>query len=187
MAIPRPLKVFRTHLGFFDTVIASPSMKAALEAWGTRQNLFHEGLAEITNDPKAVMAALAKPGVVLRRAAGSSDQFSENPSLPALRATKRPRPRRPPVSTRCRCPNRKPSRPTAASSTLPKGAGRTPDRGAQDAGRIVETPRRRRSRRGACETRFRQTPPRGRRTAPTGTARLRPRTERAKMNELFFQ
>lgn len=87
--MPRELKVFRTHLGFFDTVIAAPSMKAALEAWGTKQNLFHEKLAEVTNDPKAVMAALAKPGVVLRRAAGSNDAFSEDPSLPMVRAVKK--------------------------------------------------------------------------------------------------
>lgn len=89
MPPPRPLKVFRTHLGFFDTVVAAPSQKAALEAWGAKQNLFHEGLAEITNDPKAVMAALAKPGVVLRRAAGSNDQFSENPDLPMIRSARR--------------------------------------------------------------------------------------------------
>ena len=56
---------------------------------GRAQNLFHEGLAAITDDPKAVMAALAKPGVVLRRAAGSNDPFSENPGLPAVRGVKR--------------------------------------------------------------------------------------------------
>jgi hypothetical protein len=89
MAAPRPLKVFRTHLGFFDTIVAAPSMKAALDAWGAKQNLFHSGLAEVTNDPKAVMAALAKPGVVLRRAAGSNDQFAEDPTLPVLRVAKR--------------------------------------------------------------------------------------------------
>jgi hypothetical protein len=88
MAPPRPLKVFRTHLGFFDTIIAAPSMKAALEAWGAKQNLFHSGLAEITNDPKAVMAALARPGVVLRRAAGSNEQFTEDPGLPVVRAAR---------------------------------------------------------------------------------------------------
>lgn len=86
--MPRELKVFRTHLGFFDTIIAAPSMKAALEAWRTKQNLFHDKLAAITNDPKAVMAALAKPGVVLRRAAGSNDPFTEDPSLPIVRAAK---------------------------------------------------------------------------------------------------
>jgi hypothetical protein len=89
MVATRPLKVFRTHLGFFDTIVAVPSMKAALEAWGAKQNLFHEGLAEVTNDPKAVMAALAKPGVVLRRAAGSGAAFTEDPDLPMLRATRR--------------------------------------------------------------------------------------------------
>ncbi len=86
--MPRELKVFRTHLGFFDTIIAAPSMKAALDAWRTKQNLFHEKLAAVTNDPKAVMAALAKPGVVLRRAAGSNDAFTEDPNLPIVRAAK---------------------------------------------------------------------------------------------------
>jgi colicin import membrane protein len=85
----RPLKVFRTHLGFFDTIVAVPSMKAALDAWGVKQNLFQGKLAELTNDPKAVMAALAKPGVVLRRAAGSNDQFTENPDLPMVRIAKK--------------------------------------------------------------------------------------------------
>jgi hypothetical protein len=89
MAANRPLKVFRTHLGFFDTIVAAPSMKAALDAWGVTQNLFHSKLAEITNDPKSVMAALAKPGVVLRRPAGSNDAFTENPDLPMVRVAKR--------------------------------------------------------------------------------------------------
>ena len=80
------LKVFQTTSGFFETVVAAPSQKAALEAWGVRQNLFGEGMASVTEDAKAVSAALAHPGVVLRRAVGSKGAFeldaSEPPTLP---------------------------------------------------------------------------------------------------------
>jgi hypothetical protein len=55
-----------------------------LKAWGSRQNLFREGVASETKDPQAVAAALAKPGVVLRRAVGSDAPFSENPGLPQI-------------------------------------------------------------------------------------------------------
>ena len=52
---------------FFDLPIAAPSMKAALEAWGSNLNLFHKGLAREVDDPDIVAATLAKPGVVLQR------------------------------------------------------------------------------------------------------------------------
>ena len=84
----RPLKVFRAHLGFYDSVVAKPSRKAALEAWGSRRDLFREGFAEETNDPEPVKAALARPGVVLRRAFGSPDPFLETPAPPKLRGVK---------------------------------------------------------------------------------------------------
>ncbi len=80
----RPLKVFRAHLGFYDTAVAAPSRAAALKAWGSRQNLFREGVASETKDPQAVSAALAKPGVVLRRPVGSNAPFNENPGLPQI-------------------------------------------------------------------------------------------------------
>ena len=82
--MPRVLKVFRAHLGFYDTAVAAPSRAAALKAWGSRQNLFREGVASETQDPQAVTAALAKPGVVLRRPVGSNAPFSENPGLPQI-------------------------------------------------------------------------------------------------------
>ena len=78
------LKVFRTHLGFYDAVVAAPSRKAALAAWGSKQDMFRAGFASETNEADIRKAALAKPGIVLRRAAGSKDAFSENPSLPRL-------------------------------------------------------------------------------------------------------
>jgi hypothetical protein len=81
----RALKVFQAHLGFFDTVVAAPSKKAALEAWGSRQDLFHTGLASVAEDRDAIRSALAQPGLVLKRAAGSKDPFVAEPGLPKVK------------------------------------------------------------------------------------------------------
>ncbi len=78
----RKLKIYTTSAGFFDLAVAAPSMKAALEAWGSTTNLFHQGFAKELDDPDTVAAAMARPGVVLRRAVGSSDPFSEDARLP---------------------------------------------------------------------------------------------------------
>ena len=78
----RKLKTYQTSLGFFDLAIAAPSMKAALQAWGSKTNLFHQGFAKETDDPAIVAATFAKPGVVLRRPVGSDGTFSEHAELP---------------------------------------------------------------------------------------------------------
>lgn len=78
----RKLKTYQTSLGFYDQAIAAPSMKAALEAWGAESNLFHQGVAKETTDPKVVAATMAKPGVVLRRPVGSDGPFAEDAALP---------------------------------------------------------------------------------------------------------
>jgi colicin import membrane protein len=78
----RKLKTYQTSLGFFDLAIAAPSMKAALEAWGSNSNLFHQGVAKESSDPKAIAAAMSKPGVVLRRPVGSNGSFKEHAHLP---------------------------------------------------------------------------------------------------------
>jgi colicin import membrane protein len=78
----RKLKTYQTSLGFYDLAIAAPSMKAALEAWGAGSNLFHQGMAKETDDPDVVATAMAKPGVVLRRPAGSDGCFAEHSELP---------------------------------------------------------------------------------------------------------
>ena len=52
----RALKVFRTPIGFHDAYVAAPSQKAALEAWGVRQDLFKEGQAAVADDPAAQAA-----------------------------------------------------------------------------------------------------------------------------------
>ena len=61
------LKVFSAQLGFYEAVVAAPSQKAALAAWGIHQNLFADGTAHLTQDAAARQAALAQPGVVLQR------------------------------------------------------------------------------------------------------------------------
>ena len=100
----RKLKTFTTSAGFFDLAVAAPSMKAALEAWGSRSNLFQHGFAKVSEDPKIVAATMAHPGVVLRRPVGSTGAFSEHAELPkdlptgaakrppAKRSTTRPEP-----------------------------------------------------------------------------------------------
>src|SRR3954470_7534098 len=54
----RKLKTFQTSLGFFDQAIAAPTMKAALEAWGTKTNLFHQGVAKEVDDPDVIAATM---------------------------------------------------------------------------------------------------------------------------------
>jgi colicin import membrane protein len=105
----RKLKTFTTSAGFFDLAVAAPSMKAALEAWGSRNNLFQHGFAKVSEDPKIVAATMAHPGVVLRRPVGSNGAFSEHAELPtdlpvgkakhapAKRSAKRPEPPTKPV------------------------------------------------------------------------------------------
>src|SRR3954470_307773 len=83
-AVSRKLKVFQASVGFYDTVVAVPSQAAALRAWGTRQNLFKDGIARLAEDPKAVAAALAQPGIVLRRALGTNDPFSLDSGTPKI-------------------------------------------------------------------------------------------------------
>jgi colicin import membrane protein len=79
----RKLKTFQTSLGFYDLAIAAPSMKAALDAWGAGSNLFHQGVAKETDDPDVIAATMSKPGVVLKRPAGSNGRFAEQSDLPS--------------------------------------------------------------------------------------------------------
>jgi len=78
----RKLKVYQTSLGFYDLAIAAPSMKAALDAWGAESNLFHQGVARESDDPDVTVAAMSKPGVILRRPVGSNGPFKEHAELP---------------------------------------------------------------------------------------------------------
>lgn len=75
--MPRPLKVFRTAIGFHDAYVAAPTMKAALAAWGADRNLFASGRAELVTDPKLSKAPLAEPGTVIKVLRGTeAEQFA---------------------------------------------------------------------------------------------------------------
>jgi hypothetical protein len=79
------LKVYATHIGFHEAIVAAPNQKAALAAWDIGENLFATGAASVTEETSAVEAATAEPGVVMRRLAGSKEAWrraSEAPSLP---------------------------------------------------------------------------------------------------------
>src|ERR1700754_4256927 len=91
----KKLKTYVTSLGFFDQAVAAPSMKAALEAWGSKSNLFHQGFAKEVDDSEIVAATMSKPGVVLKRPVGSVGSFKEDAELPAhLSEESRPRKQR---------------------------------------------------------------------------------------------
>jgi hypothetical protein len=105
--MPRKLKTFVTSAGFFDLAVATPSMKAALAAWGADSDLFHQGFARQTDDAAIVAATQAKPGVVLRRPVGTTRDFAETAEISeralvgaaasrpkATRGTKRGKPKR---------------------------------------------------------------------------------------------
>jgi colicin import membrane protein len=89
--MPRKLRTYQTSLVFYDLAIATPSMKAALEAWGAGSNLFHQGAAKETDDRDVVAATMAKPGVVLRRPGGSNGRFAEHSDLPTSDEVEHPR------------------------------------------------------------------------------------------------
>jgi hypothetical protein len=80
--MPRALKTFKTHIGFYDLVVAAPSMKAAAQAWDVHPHVFAQGFAALTNEPDAVKAALEHPGVVLRRPHGQSGPYKIQPDKP---------------------------------------------------------------------------------------------------------
>jgi hypothetical protein len=86
-AMPRGLKIFRSHIGFYDIIIAAPSMKAAAAAWGASPRIFQQGFAAETDERGAVKAALAEPGIVLRRPFGTNGPYKKQPEpIPAPKA-----------------------------------------------------------------------------------------------------
>jgi len=96
----RTLKTYQTTGGFFDLAVAAPSMKAALELWGSASNLFQSGFAKETNDPEIVKATMANPGVVLRRPVGSNGPFKVESELPKLSALAKAEPAKKPAPAR---------------------------------------------------------------------------------------
>jgi uncharacterized protein YpuA (DUF1002 family) len=63
------LKVFRATNGLTASYVAVSSKAKALEAWGTKQDLFKDGTAAEVTEPAEMEAALARPGEVVTRSA----------------------------------------------------------------------------------------------------------------------
>ena len=80
--MPRPLKVFKTHIGFYDMIVSAPSMKAAAAAWDVSPRVFLHGIAAPTSDPVEIGAAMEHPGTVLKRLHGRKDAFVSDPHPP---------------------------------------------------------------------------------------------------------
>jgi len=89
--MPRPLKVYRTAIGFHDAYVATPTKKAALEAWGADRDLFASGRAELVTDPELTKAPLAQPGTVLKVLRGNAaEQFAALDKAPPRRGRAKP-------------------------------------------------------------------------------------------------
>ena len=99
MPKPPKLKVFCAPMGFYDALVAAPSQKAALKAWGTSTDLFAAGRASIVEDPELQELALATPGEVVKRSRGDEAEILQDIAKqdgPVVRATPkagRPTPR----------------------------------------------------------------------------------------------
>ena len=122
-------KVYATRIGFHDTVVAAPNQKAALAAWDVRENLFAQGAATLTEDAQAEKAALAQPGIVLRRPAGSDQPFKrpENPPSGGEGGAAKPRRAGGRVGAQTDSPKPGGTRPPPPTPPL-KGEGKKPDR-----------------------------------------------------------
>lgn len=111
----RRLKVFQAQFGFYDTVVAAPSQAAALRAWGTHQNLFSTGQAQLTDNAQAIAAAQEHPETPLRRPVGTDAPFVLEPtSLPDVPVIARVAPRQPKPGP----PRPEPPKPAADRSDL---------------------------------------------------------------------
>ena len=84
------LKVFVTSDGLTDYVVAVSSKAKALAAWGSHQDLFKNGSARETDDPALVKAAVASPGEVLRKPAGTRTDLARLKPAKAAKAAAGP-------------------------------------------------------------------------------------------------
>ncbi len=84
------LKVFVTSDGLTDYVVATSSKAKALAAWGSHQDLFKTGFAHETDDAELQKAAMAQPGEVLRRPAGTRGELAKLKPAKKAAAPKKP-------------------------------------------------------------------------------------------------
>lgn len=85
--MPR-LKVFRWSDGFHAYSVAVSSRHKALEAWGSKQDLFSTGLASEIRDGPDFEAAMKSPGEVVKR--GEAVDLGKITKAPKPRAAKGP-------------------------------------------------------------------------------------------------
>jgi hypothetical protein len=72
----RKPKVYAAEIdGLHEWIVAAPNQADALAAFGVNQNLFQQGLARTTEEPEALAAAQASPGMPLRRLKGSNEPY----------------------------------------------------------------------------------------------------------------
>lgn len=106
------VKVFTAPLGFYETAVAARSQNMALAHWGVTRDLFREGTAKETRDPKAVEAAMRKVGMVVRRPIGSTGSFEERAeaerALLNKLGAKGPKPRAKPAQSKKRSKSARP-------------------------------------------------------------------------------
>lgn len=105
MPKPPKLKVFCTPIGFYNALVAAPSQKAALKAWGTTTDLFGTGRASLVDDPALQAEALAGPGEIIKVPRGDIDEML-GPEPAKLKATAKPS-----ASAAKKAPVRKPDLP----------------------------------------------------------------------------
>ena len=77
------LKVYCTSIGFHDAYVAAPSQKAALEAWGSSADLFARKQAQAVDDPALMAEPMARPGEVIKRLRGSTEEHLAAPAINA--------------------------------------------------------------------------------------------------------
>src|SRR4051812_38398513 len=115
--MPRKLKTYQTSQGFYDLAIAAPSMKAALAAWGTSRNLFHQGFAKESEDAKSLQQQW--PSLELF-CGGPLGRISRSANTPNCRAPHRLMR----IHGKAKRPGRKPAPRKQESSTRRQSAGR---------------------------------------------------------------
>jgi hypothetical protein len=107
------LKVYSTPIGFHDALVAAPSQKAALEAWGANTNLFSQGSAHVVTDPKLTKVPLEHPGQVVKVLRGTHAE-----QLAALAEKDRPkRKSEPEPEIVRRKPKKRPPKPNRSALT----------------------------------------------------------------------
>lgn len=79
------LKVFTWSNGFHAYTVATSSRPKALEAWGSGQDLFANGLARELEDGPDFEAAMASPGEVIER--GEAVDVSKLAKIPKQKST----------------------------------------------------------------------------------------------------